>query len=102
VYADWEDLDMNGHVNNVNAIGWCLAQHDFAFLTRYRPEFLEANFLAEMFCGEKFMVLLEESPPGGAAKANGARTVDYLVVREPDQVSTLRLRIRYREAQKSG
>jgi acyl-ACP thioesterase len=90
VYADWEDLDMNGHVNNVNAIGWCLAQHDYDFLTRHRPAELEANFLAEMFCGEKFMVLLEEVK--GAAQP----TFDYLVVREPDQTPTLRLRIAFR------
>lgn len=91
VYADWEDLDMNGHVNNVNAVGWCLAQHDFDFLTQWRPEHLEANFLAEMFCGEKFMVLLEEH-----SAPTGKRTFDYLVVREPDQTATLRLRVTFR------
>lgn len=91
VYADWEDLDMNGHVNNVNAVGWCLAQHTYEFLTEYQPETLEANFLAEMFCGEKFMVLLEE----GKATED-AKVFDYLVVREPDQTPTLRLRIGFR------
>lgn len=91
VWADWEDLDMNGHVNNVNAVGWCLAQHDYDFLSCHRPESLEANFLAEMFCGEKFMVLLEEHK--GEPER---RTFDYLVVREPDQTPTLRLRMTFR------
>jgi len=90
VHADWEDVDMNGHVNNVNAVGWCVAQHDFAFLSRWRPEILEANFLAEMFCDQKFMVLQEARPA-----PEDRRTFDYLVVREPDQVPTLRLRITY-------
>jgi len=90
VQADWEDLDMNGHVNNVNAIGWCLAHHDFDFLARWRPEFLEANFLAEMFCGQKFVIRRKELP------AEAGRAFDYLVLREADQVATLRLKISYR------
>jgi len=94
VHADWEDLDLNGHVNNVNAVGWCLTQHDFEFLSRWRPEFLEVNFLAEMFCGQKFMVQREERPA-----PEGRRTFDYRVIRERDQVPTLRMRITYRTAQ---
>ena len=90
VHAGWEDVDMNGHVNNVNAVGWCLAQHDFGFLGRWRPSFLEVNFIAEMFCGQKFMVHREEKPA-----PDGQRTFDYLVVREEDQVSTLRLRVTF-------
>lgn len=91
VWADWEDLDMNGHVNNVNAVGWCLAQHDFDFLTRWRPEELEANFLAEMFCGEKFVVVQEEQEA-----PKGRRCFDYVVLREADQTPTLRLRVSFR------
>jgi len=91
VQANWEDLDMNGHVNNVNAVGWCLAQHEFAFLTRWRPALVEVNFLAEMFCEQKFQVLLEERPA-----PEGERSFDYLVVREHDQTPTLRLRVSYR------
>lgn len=92
IRADWEDLDMNGHVNNVSAVGWCLAQHDFDFLMGWSPEFLEANFLAEMFCGQKFQVLTDEVPG-----AEGLRTFDSLVLREEDQVPTLRLRISFRK-----
>ena len=91
VWADWEDIDMNGHVNNVNAVGWCLAQHEFEFLSRWRPTFLEVNFLAEMFCGQKFQVLREESPA-----PEGTKIFDYQVVREEDQVPTLRLRVAFR------
>jgi len=91
VKADWEDIDMNGHVNNVNAVGWCLAQHEFSFLTRWRPALLEVNFLAEMFCDQGFQVLSEERPA-----LEGTRTFDYLVVRDEDQAPTLRLRISYR------
>jgi len=92
VEADWEDLDMNGHVNNVNAIGWCVAHHDFEFLSQFRPEFLEANFLAEMFCGQRFKVSRRE-----IQGSEGRRAFDYVVVRETDQVATLRLRILYRQ-----
>lgn|GEM_PF-2838108 len=91
VQANWEDLDMNGHVNNVNAVGWCLAQHEFAFLTRWRPAVVEVNFLAEMFCDQKFQVLLEER-----AAPEGERCFDYQVVRETDQTPTLRMRVSYR------
>lgn len=91
VYADWEDLDLSGHVNNVNAMGWCLSLHDYDFLSQWRPEFLEANFLAEMFCGQKFSVVREQRP-----SAEDRRTFDYLVLREPDQVVALRLRITFR------
>jgi len=90
VWATWEDLDMNGHVNNVNAVGWCLSQHDFAFLTRWRPHHLEVNFLAEMFCDQKFRVLRDELPA-----PEGKRLFDYVVVREEDQVATLRLRVTF-------
>jgi len=91
VRADWEDIDMNGHVNNVNAVGWCLAQHEFGFLTRWRPAFLEVNFLAEMFCDQNFHVLSEEGPA-----PEGTRTFDYQVVRESDQVPTMRMRVTFR------
>jgi acyl-CoA thioesterase FadM len=98
VRADWEDVDLIGHVNNVNAVGWCVAQHDFEFLSQWRPEMLEVNFLAEMFCGESFLVVREER-----AAVVGRRTFDYLIVREPDQTPTVRLRVTYsRDAQKSG
>jgi acyl-ACP thioesterase len=92
VHADWEDLDMNGHVNNVNGIGWCLAQHDLEFLSQWRPESLEANFLAEMFSEQKFMVAREET-----SAAPGKRTFDYQVSRDADQVPTLRLRVTFRK-----
>lgn len=91
VQADWEDLDMNGHVNNVNAVGWCLAQHEFAFLARWRPSFLEVNFLAEMFGDQKFLIHREER-----SAPEGTRTFDYQVVREVDQVATVRLRITFK------
>jgi acyl-ACP thioesterase len=91
VQADWEDVDMNGHVNNVNAVGWCLAQHDFEFLSRWRPEFLEVNFLAEMFCGQKFSICRRELPGPGDRRA-----FDYVVLRETDRTPTLRLRISFR------
>lgn len=91
VTADWEDVDMNGHVNNVSAVGWCIAQHEFNFLTRWRPAILEVNYLAEMFCGQHFQVLWEEK-----VSPEGSRTFDYLVEREEDQQPTLRLRITYR------
>jgi medium-chain acyl-[acyl-carrier-protein] hydrolase len=91
VHADWEDVDMNGHVNNVSAVGWCLAQQDFAFLSRWRPETLEANFLAEMFCDQDF-----EIRRVAVAGAPGTKTYDYAVVRPADGVVTLRLRIAFR------
>jgi acyl-ACP thioesterase len=91
VRASWDDLDMNGHVNNVNAVGWCLAQHDFAFLTRWRPAHLEVNFLAEMFCDQKFQILRDELPA-----PEGSRCFDYVVVRDEDQVQTLRLRVSFK------
>ena len=91
VHADWEDLDLNGHVNNVNAVGWCLSQHDFEFLSQWRPESLQVNFLAEMFCGQKFMIQRVEKPA-----TEGRRTFDYVVVRDGDQTPTLRLRITFR------
>ena len=72
--ADWEDVDMNGHVNNVNAVAWCLGQHDFAFLTQWRPSFLEVNFLAEMFCGQTFQVVCEERPAPAAGVTDRAPT----------------------------
>lgn len=86
VRADWEDIDMNGHVNNVSAIGWCLAQHDYGFLSAHRPARIEANFLAEMFCDQEFDLFRIERAPEG-----GLRTFDYAVVRK-DGVTTLRLR----------
>jgi acyl-ACP thioesterase len=91
VHAVWEDIDLNGHVNNVNAIGWCLSQHEPEFLTRWRPVALDVNFLAEMFCGEKFRIVRDELP------ANGRRVFDYLVVRDGDQTKTLRLRVAFSE-----
>ena len=91
VQANWEDVDMNGHVNNVNAVGWCLTGHDFEFLNRWRPEFLEANFLAEMFCGQQFVIRRRELPAEAERKI-----FDYVVVRETDQTATLRLRISFR------
>ena len=97
IHADWEDIDMNGHVNNVNAIGWCLSLHDYDFLMKWRPQVVEVNFLAEMFCGQKFVVMREDRPA-----ADGRMLFDYLVLREPDQIATVRVRIAYREAQKSG
>ena len=87
-YATWEDIDMNGHVGNVSSIGWCLDCHDYAFLTAHRPRFLDVNFLAEMFCGEKYTIAVRE----GAARQN-VRVFDYLVVRAADQTPTLRLRL---------
>lgn len=90
VHADWEDLDMNGHVNNVNAIGWCLSQHSFEFLSQWRPLTLEANFVAEMFSGQKFQIVLKERPA-----AEGLKCFDYVVVREPEQTPTLRLQITF-------
>jgi acyl-ACP thioesterase len=91
VQATWEDVDMNGHVNNVNAVGWCLVQHDFEFLSQWRPEFLEVNFLAEMFCGQNLLVRRREIPAPADRK-----TFDYVILREADQVATLRLRISFK------
>jgi acyl-ACP thioesterase len=88
VYATWEDIDMNGHVGNVNSLGWCLDRHDFAFLSAYRPAFLDVNYLAEMFCGEKFTIVIREAATQGAV-----RVFDYCVMRAVDQVPTLRLRM---------
>jgi acyl-CoA thioesterase FadM len=92
VRADWEDIDLNNHVNNVRAIGWCLSQHDPEFLRNWRPVSLDANFLAEMFWGEAFMVVRDE-----LAGENGCRVFDYLVVRDGDQTATLRLRMAFAE-----
>lgn len=86
VRADWEDVDMNGHVNNVNGIGWCLASHDFEFLHAWRPTYLEANFLAEMFCDQDYAIDRVELPGEG-------RTFDYRVTRVSDGTVTLRLRL---------
>jgi len=89
VLATWEDIDMNGHVGNVSSLGWCLGQHDFEFLSTHRPRFLEVNYLAEMFCGEKYAVLVSEAAP----LPSGVRVFDYGVAKEGDQSPTLRVRM---------
>jgi len=94
VHADWEDIDLNGHVNNVNAIGCCLSQHEPEFLKSWQPASLDANFLAEMFCGQKFMIVRDELPG-----ETGCRSFDYLVVRDGDQTATMRLRMTFRPAE---
>lgn len=86
VRASWEDVDMNGHVNNVRGIGWCLGQHEQDFLLRHRPLRLDANFLAEMFCGQEYDVLWTEQTDG---------SFDYLVRRADDGPATLRVRIAF-------
>ena len=93
VHADWEDIDLNGHVNNVRAVGWCLSQHDADFLRGWRPVSLDANFLAEMFWGEAFMIVRDELPG-----SEETRVFDYLVVRDGDQTATLRLRMVFRKS----
>lgn len=90
VRADWNDVDMNGHVNNVSAIGWCLAQHGYDFLAQWRPRTLEANFLAEMFCDQEFDVHWVEAPGN---EGDSAKTFDYEVIRPSDGGVTLRLRV---------
>jgi len=89
-YATWEDIDMNGHVGNVSSISWCLDCHDETFLMSFRPCTLDVNFLAEMFCGEKYTIGVRE----GAIK-DGARVFDYVINRATDQTPTLRLRMSF-------
>ncbi|MEI8096230.1 MAG: acyl-ACP thioesterase domain-containing protein [Spirochaetales bacterium] len=90
VWATWEDIDLNGHVGNVNSLGWCLDRHDFAFLRAHRPAFLDVNYLAEMFCGEKFTIILREALPEASGNL---RVFDYAIMRATDQVVTLRMRM---------
>jgi len=87
VKADWEDVDLNGHVNNVSGVGWSLAAHDFAFLSAYRPRTVEVNFLAEMFCGQSFELRRTD-----LADEGGLKRFDYAVVRTDDGAVTLRMR----------
>jgi medium-chain acyl-[acyl-carrier-protein] hydrolase len=93
VHAVWEDIDLNQHVNNANAVGWCLSQHEPGFLTQWRLTSLDVNFLAEMFWGQKFRVVRDELPG-----TEGRRVFDYLVVRDGDQAPTLRLRMEFGRA----
>ncbi|NNM67496.1 MAG: hypothetical protein HKM06_05765, partial [Spirochaetales bacterium] len=66
IESSWDDIDMNGHVNNRRAVLWCLAAHGSRFLQTHEPHLLEVNFLSQMFADQKYRLCwVPPSPPSG-------------------------------------
>lgn len=60
----WHDLDINGHVNNVNYIRWLLDALPETHLRSHVPSGLEIVFRGEALLGDRVKALAESPAPG--------------------------------------
>ena len=90
IESSWDDIDMNGHVNNRRAVLWCLAAHGSDFLQAHEPFTLDVNFLSQMFADQEYRLCwVAPSPSSG-------EVWDYGIFGTDSDKPCLKLRITWR------
>ena len=77
----YQDIDINGHVNNVRYLDWMLDSFPLHFHQQHRLRELQINFLAESFYEDALQVVYEQL---------NDRTFRHEIVRLSDQIAVCR------------
>ncbi len=92
IESGWNDIDMNGHVNNRISVSWCLAAHRHDFLSTHQIQRLDVNFLGEILVDQTYNLCWEAPFPSEALVWN------YALFPAGQTEPVLRVRITWRES----
>jgi acyl-ACP thioesterase len=87
IAARRSDLDINGHVNNVRYVEYCLESVPEAWITENRCIGIDIQFRTEAFAGDKLLSACTASEPD-----SGRDTFLHTLTRESDSAEIVRMR----------